>query len=455
MSSTTRRALSVTATAVALGLVLAACGGDSSPDANTNAGESDASGGSDALDAALEAGGTVEYWSWTPQAEDQAEAFMDAYPNVTVNVTNTGGAADNNLQLQNALAAGSGIPDVVQLEYQSVAQFQLPGYLTDLTPFGFGDLESLYTDSTWGAVTQNGGIWGLPQDSGPMALFYNEEVFTELGLEVPTTWDEYIAAGETIKAADPSKCIVNDSGDAGFTTSMIWQAGGRPFESDGENVSINLQDDGSRLWADTWNEIVVGNLNCEIPGWTDEWFAALSDGTIVTLPTGAWMPGVFENSAPDGAGKWRVAPMPSYDAASPANAENGGSTQVVPVGSSSTELGAAFLRWLNSDPASIDVFLNSGGGFPATVADLESDSFLGFESEYFGGQKINEVLVDGIVNVGAGWQYLPWQSYANSILSETLGQSYLNRTDLNQGLIAWQDANVSYGETQGFTVTVG
>ncbi|TNU73896.1 sugar ABC transporter substrate-binding protein [Miniimonas arenae] len=453
MASSTRRVLTVTASAVALGLVLAACSGGSSDSGSGDgtAGGSDG-GSSDALDAALEQGGTIEYWTWTPQAEEQAAAFMKAYPNVTVNVTNTGGAADHNLKLQNALTAGSGIPDVAQLEYQSVSQFQLPGSLTDLTEYGFADLEDLYTPSTWGAVTQNGGIWGLPQDSGPMALFYNEEVFTSLGIEVPTTWDEYITAGEAIKAANPDTCIVNDSGDAGFTTSMIWQAGGRPFAVDGENVTINLQDEGSKLWADTWNKIVQGGLNCEIPGWTDEWFAALSDGTIATLPTGAWMPGVFENSAPDGAGKWRVAPMPTYDG-TPANAENGGSTEVVPKGAPNPELGAAFLRWLNSDPESISVFLNSGGGFPATVAELQSDEFLGFTSDYFGGQEINKVLVEGIDNVGTGWQYLPWQSYANSIVSETLGQSYLNRTDLNEGLVAWQDANVKYGEEQGFTVS--
>ncbi len=49
------------------------------------------------------------------------------------------------------------------------------------------------------------GLYGLPQDSGPMALFYNQEVFDEHnGLEVPTTWDEYVAAAEKLKTADPS-----------------------------------------------------------------------------------------------------------------------------------------------------------------------------------------------------------------------------------------------------------
>lgn len=451
MAITTRRALKATAVTVALGLVLAACSGGND-DGGTDGGGDAPAGDASALDAALEEGGTIDYWTWTPSAEAQIAAFEEAYPNVTVNLTDTSGAADHNLALQNALTAGSGAPDVAQLEYQSVPQFQMPGYLLDLTELGFAEYEDLFTPSTWGAVTQ-GGIWGLPQDSGPMALFYNNEVFEANGIEVPTTWDEYIAAGEVITAANPSACIVNDTGDAGFTTSMIWQAGGRPFQNEGETVAINLQDEGSVLWADTWNEIVSKDLNCEIAGWTDEWFAALADGTIATLPTGAWMPGVFESSSPDGAGKWRVALMPTYDG-TPANAENGGSAQVVLKDSDSPELAAAFLRWLNTDSASLDVFLESGG-FPGTVAELNDPEFLAFESEYFGGQKINEVLVEGIDNVGTGWQYLPWQSYANSILADTVGQSYLNRTDINEGLVKWQAENVEYGETQGFTVEAG
>lgn len=371
---------------------------------------------------------------------------------MTVNLVDTGGAADNNLKLQNAITAGSGAPDVSQLEYQSLPQFVLQQSLTDLTPAGFGDLEDLYSASTWGAVTTDDGIWGLPQDSGPMALFYNQAVFDQYGLTVPTTWDEFIEEGRKLHEADPTKWITNDQGaDAGFGTSMIWQAGGRPFQVDGTEVSIDLQDEGSQKWADTWNQLVENDLVGSIPGWTDEWFQALGDGTIATLPIGAWMPGVLESGAAAGSGNWRVAPMPTYDGGDAVTAENGGSSQVVLEQSANKPLAAAFLRWLNSDQASIDVFLASGG-FPATTADLNSDEFLNYESEYFGGQKINEVLVEASNSVGEGWQYLPWQSYANSVYADTVGQSYLNKSDINTGLQEWQDNNLSYGQEQGYTI---
>lgn len=439
-----RRTIAVaTASVVALGLTLAGCSSSGTP--------ADEPGGSaDELEAALEEGGEITYWSWTPSAEAQVAAFEDAYPNVDVKLVNAGTNTEEYTKLQNAITAGSGAPDVAQVEYYAIPQFALSDSLVDLAPYGFGDLEEQYTPGPWGAVTVGDAVYGLPQDSGPMAMFYNATVFEKYGIEVPTTYDEYVAAAEKLHAADPNAYITSDTGDAGFTTSMIWQAGGRPFTADGTNVTIDLQDEGSKKWAESWNRLVDGGLLATTPGWSDEWYRALGDGSIATLLTGAWMPGVLESSVPDAAGDWRVAPMPTYDG-TPVTAENGGGGQVVLKQSKNPALAAAFLKWLNADPASIEVFLASGG-FPATTADLESDEFLAKAPEYFGGQKINEVLVDAAKNVPSGWQYLPYQVYANSIFGDTVGQSYLNSGDLNEGLQAWQDQLVDYGNQQGFTV---
>jgi len=119
--------------------------------------------------------------------------------------------------------------------------------------------------------------------------------------------------------------------------------------------------------------------------------------------------------------------------------------------SKSPALAAAFLRWLNSSDESIDVFLQSGG-FPSTVANLNADDFLSAAPEYFGGQEINKVLVEASQNVAEGWEYLPFQVYANSVFPDTVGQAYNDRTDLNAGLKAWQDNLVDYGSSQGFDI---
>ena len=56
-------------------------------------------------------------------------------------------------------------------------------------------------------------------------------------------------------------------------------------------------------------------------------------------------------------------------------------------------------------------------------------------------------------DVVPGWSYLPFQTYANSIYGDTVGQAYATKGDLNKGLAAWQDASAEYGTEQGFTVS--
>ena len=48
-------------------------------------------------------------------------------------LVNAGTGNDHYTKLQNAIKAGSGGPDVAQIEYQALPQFSLPGSLVDLT----------------------------------------------------------------------------------------------------------------------------------------------------------------------------------------------------------------------------------------------------------------------------------------------------------------------------------
>lgn len=422
--------------------------------AGCSTGGSTTSGGGDAsaVDAALKKGGTLTYWSWTPSAEAQAAEFEKEYPNVTIKVVNAGTGGDEYTKLQNAIKAGKGGPDVAQIEYYALPQFALADSLTDLSQYGFNSLESKYTAGTWGSVSLDGKLYGLPQDSGPMAMFYNKTVFDKYGLTVPTTWDEYIAAAEKLHAADPTSYITSDNGDAGFTLSMIWQAGGTPFVSKGTDVTVNLQDAGSKKWTDTWNNLVSKDLLSPTPGFSEDWYKQLGTGQIATQLVGAWFPGILEGSVAAASGDWRVAPLPTYDGGKAVTAENGGGAQSVLAQSKNQALAAGFVKWLNSSDKSVDTFL-AKGGFPSTTATLTSASFLDQTPEYFAGQPINTVLADASSSVQSGWAYLPFQVYANSIYSDTVGQAYQNKSDLNVGLKAWQKAIVDYGNKQGFTVT--
>ncbi|WP_091465803.1 ABC transporter substrate-binding protein [Paenarthrobacter nitroguajacolicus] len=426
---------------------LAAC---SSSGTTANAGAEGAS--ADDIAKALDTETTLTVWGWAPQLEPIVEAFEAKYPKVQVNLENVGTGNAHYTKLQNAVKAGSGAPDVAQIEYNALPQFALSDALVDLKEFGAEDLKDNYTQSTWGSVNLNGGVYALPQDSGPMAMFYRADVFEKHGISIPTTWDEYVEAGKKLHAADPKAYITSDTGDAGFTTSMIWQAGGKPYKLDGStNVTVDLQDEGAKKWTGTWNQLLKNDLLSPVTSWSDEWYKGLSDGSIATLIIGAWMPANLESGAAGASGQWRVASMPTYEKGAAATAENGGGGDAVLKQSKNKAAAYGFLQFANGPEGS--KIHAENGGFPSTTADLESEAFLNSENAYFGGQKINEVLVQASKDVVPGWSYLPFQTYANSIYSDTVGQAYGSKGDLNDGLKAWQDATAKYGQQQGFTVT--
>ncbi|MFC5663420.1 ABC transporter substrate-binding protein [Kitasatospora misakiensis] len=432
-----------------LGLVCAvvlaatACGSGST--AGSDSGPVSAAG----LDAALEKGGTITVWAWEPTLKQVVTDFQAKYPNVHVNLVNAGTGDKQYTALQNAVQAGNGAPDVAQVEYYALGQFALGKSLQDLSKYGASDLSKQYSPGPWNSVSINGGVYALPMDSGPMALFYNKKVFDQYQLKVPTTWDEYLDDARKLHAANPNAYITNDAGDAGFTTSMIWQAGGHPYKVNGTKVSVDFTDPGSAKFADTWQKLLSDRLVAPVTSWSDQWYKGLGDGTIATLALGAWMPANLASGVPSAAGDWRVAPLPQWQQGQTASSENGGSSLALMKSSANQDLAYAFLKFANAGEGVQDRI--KGGAFPATTADLDSPAFLDTAFPYFGGQQANKIFSDSAKNVATGWQYLPYQVYANSIFNDTVGKAYVSGTTLSSGLKAWQDSSLKYGSEQGFS----
>jgi multiple sugar transport system substrate-binding protein len=447
----TNKALRRWAPAVALlaagTLGLTACGSSGDSGSGSGGGGSDAN----AVQSALAKGGDITVWAWEPTLKQVVADFQAKYPKVHVKLVNAGTGNDQYTALQNAVQAGKGVPDVAQIEYYALSQFALGKSVTDLSSYGAKDLSKTYSPGPWNSVNINGGVYGLPMDSGPMALFYNKKVFDKYKLPVPTTWDQYLDDARKLHQADPKAYITSDTGDAGMTTSLIWQAGGKPYKVDGTKVSVDFAGDpGTAAYTKVWQQLVSEHLLSPVPGWSDQWYKGLGDGTIATLATGAWMPANFSSGVKDASGDWRVAPLPQWQSGQNASAENGGSSLAVMQASSDKALAYAFLQYADQG-AGVQARIK-GGAFPATTADLDSQAFLDTPFPYFGGQQANKIFSQSAKNVLSGWSYLPYQVYANSVFNDTVGKAYVSSTPLTAGLKAWQDQSVSYGKQQGFSV---
>ena len=435
--------------AAAMLVSVAACGGSSSSSSSQgSAGDSNGDV-------------TLNLWAWEPTLKPVIEAFQKKYPNIKIDFNNTGKADTTVTSLNNAIQAGSGIPDVVQLEYMTIPQFVIgeQSQLANIKDKTSG-FDSFYTPGTWNSVSINDGVYALPMDSGPQAMFYNKATFDKAGItEVPKTWDEYYEAAKKIHALGDNYYITSDAGDAGFFDSMVWQAGGHPFETseDGKTVSIDLTgDEGTQKFVEYWQKMIdEGLIDTKTTSWSDDWNRGLGDGTIASLVIGAWMPANLLSGAPNASGKFRVATTPQWNEGDDSNGENGGSMLGVVEGTKNEDAAWKYIEFVNHDAEGIKARTDAGA-FPADKATLSSDDFLkGSDelTEYFGGQEYAKVLAEAAGQKVPDFQFLPYWGWAQTSFGDYFGQVYSSKKGtLSDAVASYQKAIVEHGNQQGFTV---
>ncbi|MEU4226336.1 extracellular solute-binding protein [Nonomuraea sp. NPDC026600] len=128
-----------------------------------------------------------------------ANAFMRANPKIKVAIeTQPGGSEGDNI-VKTRLSTGE-MTDVFWYNSGSLLQALNPAQtLVDLT--GDPVLANVQPDYL-PVVTQGDHAYGVPASAASGGgILYNRKVYEKLGLRVPTTWDEFMANNEKIKAA--------------------------------------------------------------------------------------------------------------------------------------------------------------------------------------------------------------------------------------------------------------
>ena len=408
----------------------------------------------DAFTQAMNTPTTLEFWTWVKDVDKEIAAFTAKYPAIKVNVTNAGQGGPQYTKLEAALQAGTGIPDVAQIEFQYIPTFRMLKALRDIKPY-VGDLAGLYPDWVISQVSGEGGVWGIPQDTGPMGMLYRDDLLKTANIPVPATYDEFAKAVTAYHAANPTKSLVNmPSNDPGAWLGLFWQAGAKPFTYDGlQTVSINLTSDPIKKVIDLWQPLVASGAANVDPDWTDQWYAGLNDGTYASMLTAAWAPMFLQGIATDTSGKWRAAPLPQWDAAKPASGNWGGSTDAVMAASINPIAAAELARFINQDPTCADTLAKQQSLFPALNSVLKDPTWANDKPAFYGGQTVNQVFAQISQTVNVDFQWPPFLDFVYSNFNDTFGKALADKGDLWAGMQAWQTAVVDYAKQQGFTVT--
>jgi len=311
----------------------------------------------------------LNYWAWAPNLDQVVDIWNKANPDIQVTVNKQDGGDPAITKLLTAIKAGSGAPDLIQAEYQKIPTLVSSDALLDISDQVGDSVAGEFSDGTWNAVTLGGdAVYAIPQDSGPMMFYYRADIFKDLGIAVPTTWEEYAEAARTIHEADDSAYLGTFSAnDAGWFAGLSQQAGASWWGVDGDAWSVNIDEEPTEKVAEYWGGLVEEGVIDNKPMYTPEWNAGLNDGSQVGWVSSVWGPGVLAGNAPDTAGKWEAALVPQWNAGDAANGNWGGSTTAVTTQSDHVEAAVEFATWLNTDPEAVAALADVSGIYPAAT----------------------------------------------------------------------------------------
>lgn len=164
---------------------------------------------------------TLTYWLPCDDLDDAAEctgviaalrAFMEKYPNITIDMIPISHNSDeNNAKVQMAAAANN-LPELFSFSYSWVKDLAGTGVIMELSDI-VDKISDNYTsdaiDFTNSAVD---GYWAIPYTTEVQGWAYNTEILDQYNLDVPTTFDEFLNVCNVL-AANGERAIAHGATD--------------------------------------------------------------------------------------------------------------------------------------------------------------------------------------------------------------------------------------------------
>src|SRR6266545_882197 len=264
--------------------ILEACGGEATPASTT-------------LSKDLK--GSITIWGWKASLDalKLVDAdFTAAFPNVTFKYVERP-PADTYRNIQLAIAAGTGAPDVAVIEDSHLPQYVHIGALADITDW-VKPYVSKMVSYKWNWTKKSNRYYAMPWDPGPVAVFYRRDVFQKAGVDPASiqTWDDFYQAAKTIKQKTGAFMWqqAKARNDGRLLETLLWQQGTGYVDSSGNvildkdtKIQQTLEYIG-RFWTD--------GLAADQEPWTDPWYKGQASGTSASNDGGSVL-AIFDQSS--------------------------------------------------------------------------------------------------------------------------------------------------------------
>lgn len=212
-----RKLAAMTLAAAMAATMLSACSGGGSNETAAEAGTEAAAGGETEAAAPAAEGEQVvinffHRWPNDPKNtmfKNLIQEYMDENPNVTINMDCI--LNDEYKEKIRMVVSTDEVPDIFSSWSGTFAQEMIAsGNVSTLTDMYEEDPEwaGKIAQASIDGFTFDGEIYAAPWSQDGKAFFYNKKIFEENNLEVPTTWNEFIAVLDALKAAGYETPIV-------------------------------------------------------------------------------------------------------------------------------------------------------------------------------------------------------------------------------------------------------
>ncbi|MBR5922556.1 MAG: extracellular solute-binding protein [Clostridia bacterium] len=216
--------------------------------------------------------GTTTIKVWISNGRDQAQILKNLIDNdftpqtgisVSLSLVSTAAGTSSSTLVQ-ATLAGKG-PDVALFTPKDTPiNLAMRGALADLSEMsGFSDVYGRFFDSAWIPYKYNGGTYAVPETQNYDMLFYRTDIFEELGLDPPETWEDFYRVIEILQKSNLEMGVLEtNSLNAGissgisFFDKLLLQNGGSYYNSDLNKTEFNTKVayDAFTDWTDLYSK---------------------------------------------------------------------------------------------------------------------------------------------------------------------------------------------------------
>lgn len=399
----------------------------------------------------------VTLWAWTPGIGRAVAAFNASHPSICVVLSDVGAGDPEYVKLAQAVKAGSGLPDVAQVEYDVLPSFEITHSTLNLAPYGADKVKSEFVPWVWQEVSKGKAVYGIPTGTGPMATYYNSKLFAKYGLTTPTTWSQFATEAATLHRKDPSAYMTNFAvTDLQWVMALMGQAGAWPFKyTGGADVTIDFTGPKQMAFANYWQKLLAAH---DVNATTDVStisFSDLNQGIDALWLSSAWGPSYLgPNATKMSLGDWRAAPLPQWSSSQKIAANWGGAAYPVFNQSKDPKAAATFAIWLGSTMASWDILKTAPSLlFPSFKPLLDNRSFDSITSPLSGPSHPYTVFS----HAAAKANYEDWPPFMTAALTDATTDfaGVLNgKQTLPSAFKRFQKFLVDYARSEGFHVTI-